>query len=852
MSATAVALFSRAVDAVPKKPAAHVVIRESSPKPTENRYLGDKAFRDGIYDLAAKFYLQYKKESAGDTESLIDASECLIATYARSGNPLKAREEFTFLTTKFAATISSKPDLRKRLSYWDGYILLAAGDLRKASDTFKKLLKVLPRDTELYYRTLDALGTTYARWTQWVDAEKTFALLAFAAKNTHWRKAAEEKRVLAVVMMGDYNEAKLLINKSKKTGDTRLKVMRGLMLVKEGMADKALAYYLEIRKQASGPDPLWYLLATSLAESFHKKHDAKTALTLYNDALLFATSEFDRQKALVGCINCATAIGELAAARSTAERFLKSYPDSFISNEIRLRLAGLYAKSGSSEDALQVLNTVIKDPVAELDVKVKSAREAAHIFLSLNRYDDADEMFAYVEKNGATAKTRGEGAYWRCETLLAAGKRKQAAAAFDSVASRFAEWKEKALYAEIKILMTLRETKPLIAKMEQFIKELPKSPRVPEVKFLHAVALKNAGRLNEAEKRFAEFAAANPNSKYAPRALFESAIIAIGDERCAAAVTAFNNFCKLYPANPLTPNVRYRLAYALFAENHPAEAVKDIQILSQTYKHSKYTIHALFRLAEYYQSIGDNEKAVATYRKIESMAAAESDKALAARAVYEIADIHFKENHSKQALELLDELSEKYSKQKAAAYGEFLRGDILSKNSEYEKAVPFYKKAAETLTGSLLEKSAWGRIGDCYFALGWKTPDGTNYLTAIKFYKKILDSGDLPSSYMDQVLYKIGRSEELLGDKGKALLRYREVMYRYNLAKELQRVTARSSIWYAKAAVAAARLYLAKETSEAAEAAMAIYASLVKAGVEPKKDFQKKIERIQEKYKLKE
>ena len=814
--------------------------------------MGDKAFKDSVYDLAVKFYLKYKKESTGDTENLIDACECLIATYVHSGNPMKAREEFTFLTTKFAATISKNQDLRRKLSYWDGCVLLASGDLRKASDSLKKLIKVLPQRSELYYRTLDALGTTYARWQQWVDAEKTFAMLEFAAKNTNWQAKAEAKRILAIVMMGDYNKARLLINKSKNRGETQLKIMRGVMLVNEGAPDKAFDYYNKLRKQAAGPEPLWYLLATSLADSFKKKGDDKTALFLLNDALLFACSEFDRQKALVASINCAVAIGELSAARTTAEKFLKNYPDSFISNEIRLRLAGLYAKTGSAEDALQVLNTIIKDQAAELDVRVKSANDAARIYLTLKRYDDADAMFAYMEKNGATVKIRGEGAFWRCETLLARGKSKQAAAGFDQVAAKFADWKEKALYAEIKILMSIRDTKKLIPKMENFLKELPASKLTPEIAFLHAIALKNDGRLKDAEKRFGEFAANYPDNEYAPRALFEEGVIALGDERCAAAVASFTLFCEKYPNNSLTPNVRYRKAYALFAEKRDKSAMDDVNYLAKHHPNSRYTIHALFRLAEHYREKKLIPLAISTYKKTEFLAAAESYKSLAAKAVYEIADIHFNAKKSNEALKALNELSEKYPKQRAEAYGLFLRGDIFSKNGKYEKAVPFYKKAAESLPNSLLEKSAWGRIGDCYFALGWKTPDGTNYLTAIKFHKKVFDAGNLPAAFLDQVLYKIGRSEELLGDKGKALSKFREVIYRYDLDKELERVTARSSVWFAKSAIAAARLYLAKDSPEAAEAAMAIYGSLIKAGVEPKKDFEKKIDAIQVKYKLKE
>ena len=151
------------------------------------RLLGDQAFKDGVYDLAAKFYEEYKSKSAGDTDAVIDACKCLIAVYVRSGNSRKARDEFNYLTTKFAERIAGRPELRRELAYWDGTILMEAGSPGKAVKVFKNLLKTIPQNEQksaFYYRTLDALGTAYARSLQWAEAEKTYALLEFAERRT--------------------------------------------------------------------------------------------------------------------------------------------------------------------------------------------------------------------------------------------------------------------------------------------------------------------------------------------------------------------------------------------------------------------------------------------------------------------------------------------------------------------------------------------------------------------------------------------------------------------------------------------------------------------------------------------
>ena len=173
-------------------------------------------------------------------------------------------------------------------------------------------------------------------------------------------------------------------------------------------------------------------------------------------------------------------------------------------------------------------------------------------------------------------------------------------------------------------------------------------------------------------------------------------------------------------------------------------------------------------------------------------------------------------------------------------------------DNEYEKAIPFYIKAAEGAKDSILKAAAQGRAGDCYFALGDKVKDGANYLKAIGFYKKVLAYDKLPAFYRDQALYKIGLCEEALGDKGKALSNFQEVMIRYDLDNKRDLTTARSSVWFAKSALKAASIYLEKDNPEAAEAAIAVYRTLIRAGVEPVADFKRKINIIRDKYKLKE
>ena len=830
-------------------------IPENSKLPKE-RLLGDEAFKSRVYDLAIKFYKEYKAKSAGNTDASLDASKCLIASYIHSGNARQAREEFNYVTTKFAERIAGRPELRQQLTYWDGNILLEAGNPRQAAEIFKNLLKTLSQTkSELQLKTLDGLGTAYARSMQWDKAEKIFAQLESVGQKTKWQASSVRKRILAIIMMRDYKQAELIIRKNRQTGSVDIEVLRGILLLKEGYLDNAMKHYKTIRKSASGADPLWYMLASSLADAFYEKKEYKNALFVLNDALLFADSEFERQRTLVRIINAAVSDHNLKAAISTAERFLKNYPDSFLSNEIRLKLAKLYADNNNPEkkpdDAIQVLTTMINDPSSEMEMKIKSAREAAHIYLDLKRFAAARDMFQYMKENGITPLEKGEGAYWTAQLEYMQEQYKQAAKSFASVAANYPEWREKALFKEIQSLMNTTDYKTTLQRLELFLKEYSDSKYASNVAFLYAVTLKNAGENKKAISEFAKFPKQFPAHAYAPRALLEEGILEMKSGLYQDAILAFTQLYKKYPNSKLVPNAIYRRIYGLFWEGLDKDAISDVQLLMSKYPDSEYAVYAQFKLADYYRSQKDIDSAVVALNVIAERYE-KKNPAAAARAYYEIADIYFKADDMKKAFNALDELSAKFEDQPISNNALFLRGEIFTAYNEYEKAIPFYTKVVKAVPDTLLAISALGRTGDCYFALGGEKHDGTNYTKAIELYKQVLSYKTLPSYYRYQALYKIGQAEEELGDKGRALAKFHNVMVLYNIDNKLGKATGRSSIWFAKAAIKAANIYLQKDTPEASEAAIAIYKTLINSGIEPIEDFKKKIDIIQNKYKLKE
>ena len=592
------------------------------------------------------------------------------------------------------------------------------------------------------------------------------------------------------------------------------------------------------------------MLASSLASDYLKKKDYKSTLFFLNDSLIFAHSEYDRQQTLIAIINTAMADGNLNAAIITAEKFLKKYPESFISNEIRLRLANLYQDGQKADDALQVYETVIKDSHASQELKIKSARSAAHIFISKKRYEEAKGKFAYIIKESKISKIKGEGAFWIAKLLYIQKKYKEATAAFGEVVKSYPAWAEKALFMQVNSLFESKLYHLVIIKIESFIKKYPNSNSLSDLLFIYAVALKNDKQYQKAEKQFSSFAEKYPNHTYAPRALFEEGKLALKYGVSEHAIIAYTQLLKQYPESKLISNTLYRRMYANFWKGDNKEALIDAKTLFTKFPKSEYSLHAAYSVADYYISENNKDAAIKTFRDM--LKNYPNNKIIASKLLYEIANISFIFEDYKAVSLILDDISEKYPNLKIIGDAFFLRGDLLAKQCEYDKAIPFFKKAANSRTNSILETASWGRIADSYFALGWKTPDGTNYLNAASFYNKVLAKKNITAKFRDQALYKLGRCEELLGDNGRALAKFHEAIYQYELDKEKDRFIAQSSKWFVKSALAAARIYLTKDTPEAAEAAIALYGTLIKLKIQPTLDFKKKIAEITKKYKLSE
>ena len=130
-------------------------------KAYRSRQIGDKAFNDGYYSLAVKFYSQYKTEAADDPIALKDAYLCLFSAYVRDKDSKNARKDFQEFSAKFAEDLLINTESRQRADYWNANIMLLDGEFDKAIALFNKILKTAPDISDIYCESLSGLGMAY-------------------------------------------------------------------------------------------------------------------------------------------------------------------------------------------------------------------------------------------------------------------------------------------------------------------------------------------------------------------------------------------------------------------------------------------------------------------------------------------------------------------------------------------------------------------------------------------------------------------------------------------------------------------------------------------------------------------
>ena len=827
--------------------------QQKTSKEYQKRLLGDTALDSGLYDIAMNYYKNYLKDAEGNSPAIRDAYFCLIATCLRSNNLNEANRLYNELKTKFQVFFKNNPLEQRTLEYWAAEILFKEGYFKKAEVKFENILKnIQPNEKELATSTLIGLGIVKVRQEKWQEAKKIFLRLKKDVNTAKVIDLANQQLTFINIILGNTIEAKRLIPKSrtsKKQLTTQFRLLQVYTLVKEKKYPEALQKYNQLRKVLSPPNTVWYILADSFANSYIKAKNYKNAIPLLKDSIIAAPDTYYSEKSNLALINTLLAAGQLKQAANTSIFFLDHFPDTVIKDKVLLCLTELLIKQKRYKDAANYTSKylVLTKPVTS--EKIRIAYETGQALLRIKEYGNALKYFNYTADNGTNSVEKGKGKYWIAETILLENKYEQALLLFNKLKEN-SYWKEKSTFKIAQIYLEQKKVKKAAVVLSSLLSNYPKSKLQPSPAFLYAVTLRELGKDQDAIADFIKFAKNNPMDINASRAYFEAGCLSINNCNYKQGIDYLLKILTNYQDSDKIPSVLYRLLYANYLEGNYKTAQKYAKRLIKQYPNSKFILQTLLWQVNYYRNNKEYDKALNALIVLQKQFS--KKPLIISEILYNKAYILNLKGESTDALNTISKVENSYSTTPILSECLFLKGDILSSDGNYLDAASCYLKATQTTKNQDLNNAAWGRVGDCYFAkINYdKKTKKELLLNAIKYYNKILDSDNLSPLFKIQTLYKIGKCYQLLDKNEKAITMFHEAVY--GIILNIKHGENPSTEWFAKSAIALAKLLQERNTPVADKAAIDVYKTLIKYNIQPVQEFKLRIQKINNNYKLKE
>lgn len=684
---------------------------------------------------------------------------------------------------------------------------------------------------------------------RYADAAETGEKLEALAPNRELQLQARGGRIFSAIMAGKTDESgKLLESMSRATPEAKKTAERLEMLkaLQEKPFDEFLKYFAARRESNATidvhADPLVYLIARMAGEKADAAKKPGAATTFYRIGVNAASSNAERVAMLRYLVNAQIAGSDATAAAGSIRKLLEIQPDVADRVPLWLQAARLFESGKQPAEALKCYQEITGNLKLPLRERLAAAREAALTASRANLPDEARRNLQYLVERASTPAERQDGCFLLGEFYYKLNEYGRAAESFAAAAEEHGPLTDRARLWQLQALVKAGSY-PRAAELATVLKNSADPELLGAATYFQALLLERTGKTLEAEKAYLNFTAAYPGSEFAPAAGFDAAKLAEKRGAYDVAARLFANFAAGHTGHELAPHALWRSMQSAFLTRDDAQMRRAADELAKRYPASEYTASALFRQADFLRGEARYPAALAVLEKISATGVKAE---VLAQCLLDQAEIHAHLSNDTRALELLQQLQEKYPASPVAADAALLAGNLYADRGEYAKAIVAYRRAAELRPSGRFAAVAAERLADCEFSAAVLSRDNDLLEQAIAHYRELAARNDPASHY--SVGYKLGRALEQ-GQKPRAALgEYQQLLYEAAAARK--RGEAVDPVWTAKAAYAAVMLQLKKKNPEAAREALRIIALARELGLCTSEDFDRIAAEARRKYRI--
>ena len=436
-------------------------------------------------------------------------------------------------------------------------------------------------------------------------------------------------------------------------------------------------------------------LALTLGNLFLEAGDYKGALEFFNDLIERHPVINLLDGAYLGRANAYFATQEYDAAKQDYYRVLDS-TDSDISQKAHFGLGWLLIKQDMPQEAMMYFQAVA-DKTTDMGMKANALLQMADANQDAGKIIKALEGYQGVLAMGIDMPNKDYVLYRQSLAYLKADKPQEALTTLNTLNKLFPHSQYLVDQGYYKGVAAFKKGDWQVARdsMESFLKGLTKTSEfTPQANYILAISLLNLKQTEESLKVFQKILRIYPdNTVVAKNADLGIARCLVDLNQIKEAQKRFKLIAFKYPKTDVGFEALTWLAKNELKDNNALEAIEYYQqAVALAPAVSESNIEAVYyQLAQAYELLADNTKAIETYRKITK------DTEISLKANIAIADLLAKDINSTEALNAYHQLIKVYP---AYARDAFIKIGLLYRNSQqFDKELTAYAAAIKTPMG---------------------------------------------------------------------------------------------------------------------------------------------------------
>ena len=789
--------------------------------------LGNKAYNDGLFDMAEKMYSKYW-EKANDQEHLIDAAVNLTKSKISQN---KIEEAMSVLKDISSRNKELYPDpsseyhkLTKEnyltVHFWNARLLYIKGDFKAAASTYNEII-TQTSTLELKTQTLLGLAECYIGLENWAQAKAVLNQVIESNSDEKFLNEAYIELIQVAIAEKDFDHANTLIQSGLDTAGDELResliMMQIVMLLAQGNTLDAFNYYREtfLKETDYFNKNSNYPVLRDLGLSLLDSKEFNSAKNVFEKMLPLLRNEHQKKETLLDLAKVEDAAGRRGIAIDHYLHYVDLYENDILISKIRLRIAQLYEEDENFDQALDFFLKVYQTENDWPELKYEAAQKIGWIYRNHKKdYEKAIKYFFESSTLELGEEEKAKGVFFAAETYFLIDDYNNAAIYFQSIPDSYGKSTlvEEARFKQAQARFKGHRFRMAAEAYKQYLTSWPTGTYFAEALLNKGISERLAGDYTLAITTLKSFVETYPDHEKTPWALLEASQAAAAADLQPNALEFLTRIIKKYRNTEHYPKALYRRAYLHLSYGFYTEAREDSFAFLEKFSdsHPQLAGDVYLWLADHFANNQDYDQAEHLFMEVVRRY---QDLEIAPMALYEAAKCAYslskdQNEDYKKALGYIKELLSNYPEApvRILAQAKFLRGDISSITGNFEDAAKWFKACSELVPRTDLYYSAMGRLGECYYSIATiKEDPNEDYQLALSYFNVIIEGNKGKHSLVEMARYRAGKIYELLNQPDKAKDEYFEIFFKY----DRERNTRKIFHWYyfARAGFDLARLY---------------------------------------------